>query len=108
GIVNEPAWEEAARRAATGAANVPPARQLYRGLPALDEAEEEKLQPARAVKHLHPGWVASRSVKPELETLWRPSERAHEVCTTRGVATYLPPAPAEVAINGLGVQWLCL
>ncbi|GIL93062.1 hypothetical protein Vretifemale_20537, partial [Volvox reticuliferus] len=106
-VVNEAAWEEAARRAATSTANVPPARQLYRNLPALDEAEGAKLQPARAVKHLHPGWVASRLVKPELETLWRPSEHAHEVCTTRGVATYLPPSAAEVAISGLAAQWLC-
>lgn len=40
GGAEEAVWEEAARRAATSAANVPPDAQLYRDLPALDEPDK--------------------------------------------------------------------
>ncbi|EFJ50437.1 hypothetical protein VOLCADRAFT_88779 [Volvox carteri f. nagariensis] len=103
--VGEAVWEEAARRAATSAANVPPSVQLYRGLPVLEDPE--KLRPMRAAKHLHPGWVASRQLKPELEALWRPTDHAHEACNTRGVAFYMPPTTAEIAASAVALQWLC-
>ncbi len=47
--MNEAALEEAARRAATSAANVPPAAQLYRDLPVIEEAGQQQ-QPGRCVK----------------------------------------------------------
>lgn len=88
------ALEEARRRAATAAVHVPPGAALYRGLP---EVEAEPREQARLPKQLHPGWVASRSARPELASLWCARDHQMQVCHTRGVAVYTPPTPAAVA-----------
>ncbi|KAG2485595.1 hypothetical protein HYH03_015659 [Edaphochlamys debaryana] len=100
--MGEAALEEAARRAATAAANVPWGAEVYHGLPPVDYVPP---QPPKLSKQLHPGWLASRTARPELRALWRPEERLAEVCNTRGVALYTPPSPAGVAAGLLSMAF---
>ncbi|KAG2485596.1 hypothetical protein HYH03_015660 [Edaphochlamys debaryana] len=83
--MGEAALEEAARRAATAAANVPWGAEVYHGLPPVDYVPP---QPPKLSKQLHPGWLASRTARPELRALWRPEERLAEVG-----AGLIPQAP---------------